>query len=178
MTDETPETETRNRTFTWQDPQEVAAPIGRISGAEYMKEAVSGRLRAPIASALDFRITEAADGLCRVTMTPQEFHLNPGATVHGGVYATILDSAMFIALWSTLPAGKALTTLEMKLNMVRAITLRTGEITAEGRVIQAGRTIGLAEGRITDADGKLYAHATTTCLFVDLPPADGGKAGQ
>ncbi|WP_335740032.1 MULTISPECIES: PaaI family thioesterase [unclassified Pseudomonas] len=88
-------------------------------------------------------------------------------TVHGGWYATILDSAVGCAIHTTLPAGKAYTTLELKVNRVRALTADVAVVRAEGKVIQVGRQVAIAEGRIIGPDGKLYAHATTTCLIFD-----------
>lgn len=96
---------------------------------------------------------------------PQVRHYNPMGTVHGGWYATILDSAVGCAIHTTLPAGKAYTTLEHKVNRVRALTADVAVVRAEGKVIQVGRQVAIAEGRIIGPDGKLYAHATTTCLI-------------
>ncbi|EJT85890.1 phenylacetic acid degradation-related protein [Pseudomonas putida S11] len=98
---------------------------------------------------------------------PQVRHYNPMGTVHGGWYATILDSAVGCAIHTTLPAGKAYTTLELKVNMVRALTADVAVVRAEGKVIQVGRQVAIAEGRIIGPDGKLYAHATTTCLIFE-----------
>ena len=92
---------------------------------------------------------------------------NPLGTVHGGWFATLLDSAVGCAVHSTLPAGKAFTTLELKVNMLRALTEQVPLVRAEGKLIHAGRQVGVAEGRIVGPDGKIYAHATTTCLIFD-----------
>jgi len=94
-------------------------------------------------------------------------HLNPAGTVHGGFSATLLDSCMGLALQTTLEKGLAQTTLEFKISLVRPITPQTGPIRAEGIVLQRGRRVGTAEGRITDASGKLLAHGTTTCLVFE-----------
>jgi uncharacterized protein (TIGR00369 family) len=100
---------------------------------------------------------------------PQYRHYNPMGMVHGGWFATMLDSALGCAVHSTLPAGKAFTTLELKVNMVRGLNDRVPLVRAEGTVIHAGRQVATAEGRIVGADGRLYAHATTTCLIFDHP---------
>jgi uncharacterized protein (TIGR00369 family) len=108
---------------------------------------------------------------------PQRRHYNPIGTVHGGWFAALLDSAVGCAVHSTLPAGKGYTTLELKLNLVRPLTDPVPLVRAEGHVIHAGRHVATAEGRIVGPDGKLYAHATTTCLVVDFPSVVSAKAG-
>jgi uncharacterized protein (TIGR00369 family) len=105
-------------------------------------------------------------------MEPAEFHYNPIGVVHGGVAATLLDSAMGCALHTTLPAGVGYTTLELKLNYLRPMTRDTGPVRAEGTLINAGRTTALTEARLTDSRGKLLAHATSTCLIM-RPEARG-----
>jgi uncharacterized protein (TIGR00369 family) len=100
---------------------------------------------------------------------PQLKHYNPLGSVHGGWFATLLDSALGCAVHSTLPAGKAYTTLELKVNIVRALTDAVPFVRAEGRVIHLGRQVATAEARLIGPDGKLYAHATTTCLIFDQP---------
>jgi uncharacterized protein (TIGR00369 family) len=102
-----------------------------------------------------------------VTAKPTEAHLNPAGTVHGGFAATLLDSCMGLAIWSTLEKGLGQTTLEFKISLVRPITPETGLISAEGIVLNRGRRVGTAEGRITDLSGRLLAHGTTTCLIFE-----------
>jgi uncharacterized protein (TIGR00369 family) len=102
-----------------------------------------------------------------VTAKPSEVHLNPAGTVHGGFAATLLDSCMGLAVWSTLEKGLGQTTLEFKISLVRPITPETGIIRAEGVVLNRGRRVGTAEGRITDLNGRLLAHGTTTCLIFE-----------
>ncbi|MBC8075392.1 MAG: PaaI family thioesterase, partial [Chloroflexales bacterium] len=98
--------------------------------------------------------------------TPAEYHYNPIGSVHGGVAATLCDSAMACAIHTTLPAGVGYTTLELKVNFVRPITVQTGRVTCEGTLIHMGGRVATAEARLTDASGALYAHATTTCLVL------------
>ena len=112
-------------------------------------------------------MTEAASGRVVVTASRTAAHLNPAGTVHGGLAATLLDSAMGLAIHSTLEQGVGSTTLEFKISLVRPITPDTGPITAEGVVLSRGRRIGTAEGRITDHQGRLLAHGTTTCLIFE-----------
>jgi len=120
-----------------------------------------------IARTLGYDVTEAQAGRVVVTIVPSADHLNPAGTVHGGLTATLLDSCMGLALQTTLEKGLAQTTLEFKISLVRPITPQTGPIRAEGVVLQRGRRVGTAEGRITDASGKLLAHGTTTCLVFE-----------
>jgi uncharacterized protein (TIGR00369 family) len=102
---------------------------------------------------------------------PMLRHYNPLGTVHGGWFCTLLDSALGCAVHTTLPAGKGYTTLEIKVNMVRPLTDAVPLVRAEGKVIHAGRQVATAEGQIVGPDGKIYAHATTTCLIFDQPSA-------
>lgn len=158
---------TRTRTFTWKDPMQLAAAGRRMSGLDFFRAILAGELPPPpIAQTLGFRFAEAEEGRVVFTGTPAEYHYNPIAVAHGGLAATLLDSAMGCAVHSTLPAGVAYTTLEIKVNYVRAITTQTGELRAEGTVIHVGGRTATAQGRITDAAGKLYAHGTTTCLVL------------
>ena len=118
-----------------------------------------------IAQTLGYDVAEAQMGRVVVTATPTAAHLNPAGTVHGGLSATLLDSCMGLAIQSTLDKGVTQTTLEFKISLVRPITPETGPIKAEGVVINCGRRIGTAEGRVTDNRGRLLAHGTTTCLI-------------
>ena len=112
--------------------------------------------------------TEVEEGRAVFRGTPRFAHYNPFGSVHGGWTATLLDSCMACAVQSALPQGSACTTLEFKINIVRAITGDTGPVVAEGKVVQAGRRVGVAEGRLTDDVGRLLAHGTTTCLIYQL----------
>jgi uncharacterized protein (TIGR00369 family) len=140
-----------------------------LSGIEYLRRIIDGQLpRPPITETLGFAITEVALGFARFTMTPQFRHYNPIGTVHGGVAATLLDSCMSCAVQTHLEAGSGYTTLEIKVNMVRPITDKSGLITADGRTLHVGRRSATAEGKIIDAAGTLLAHATTTCIIFPL----------
>ena len=117
------------------------------------------------AKTLGYDVAEAESGRVAITLDPTGAHLNPWGTVHGGLTATLLDSCMGLAIQSMLEKGTGSTTLEFKISLVRAVTLQTGRIRAEGKVLNCGRRVGTAEGRATDAKDRLLAHATTTCLI-------------
>jgi uncharacterized protein (TIGR00369 family) len=119
---------------------------------------------------LGFRLSEVEPGHAVFEVIPGEQHYNPIGVVHGGLAMTLLDSAMGVCIHTQLPAGTGYTTLEAKTNLVRAITADTGKLRAIGKVIYIGKRIATAEGRLEDAAGKLYAHATTTCIVL----ANGG----
>jgi uncharacterized protein (TIGR00369 family) len=106
--------------------------------------------------------------------TPALEHYNPLGTVPGGYAATLLDSCMGCAVHTTLPKGVGYATLEFKVSLVRALTADTGRVRAEGKVVSSGRRVATAEGRLTDADGRLLAHATTTCLVFELSGKQNG----
>src|SRR6267142_5222557 len=136
-----------------------------MSGLEFVQGLVDGTLPLnTIAETLGYDVTEVVSGRVVVTAEPNETHLNPAGTVHGGFSATLLDSCMGLAILSTLEKGVGQTTLEFKISLVRPITAETGVIKAEGTVLSRGRRVGTAEGRITDDKGRLLAHGTTTCL--------------
>ena len=157
----------RRLNVSWDDPLAAFEEGKRLAPLEYLRAIRDGRLPAPpIARLLDFRLTVADPGLAVFEITPGEQHYNPIGVVHGGVAFTLLDSAMSCAVQSLLPTGGLSTTLEIKANLVRAITLATGPLRATGRIVHLGSRTGTAEGRLEDATGKLYAHATTTCLIL------------
>ena len=137
-------------------------------GLEFVRGLVDGTLPLnTIARTLGYDVTEAENGRVVVSATPNDTHLNPAGTVHGGLAATLLDSCMGLAIWTTLDKGVGQTTLEFKISLVRPITPETGVIKAEGIVLNRGRRVGTAEGKITDDKGRLLAHGTTTCLIFE-----------
>jgi uncharacterized protein (TIGR00369 family) len=137
-----------------------------MTGLEFVQGLANGTLPLnTIAQTLGYDIVEAEDGRVVITAEPRDSHLNPAGTVHGGLAATLLDSCMGLAVRSTLPKGINSTTLEFKISFMRPITPQTGEIRAEGWVINCGRRVGIAEGRITDRQGRILVHGTTTCLI-------------
>jgi uncharacterized protein (TIGR00369 family) len=165
----------RTRTITWSDPLEVAAAAHGRSGLEHMRAIASGEVAPPpIAELLDLRPSEIAPGRVVFTMEPQEFHYNPIGSVHGGVAATLLDSAMGCAVQTMLPPGVGYTTLELKVNYIRPMAAGQGPVLAEGRIVHHGSKVATAEGRIVrERDGKLLATASTTCLILRPGNPDG-----
>ena len=137
-----------------------------MSGLEFVQGLADGSLPLnTIAETLGYDVAKAEAGRVLVTLVPTGAHLNPAGTVHGGLTATLLDSCMGLAVQSTLEKGEGSTTLEFKISLVRPITPETGLIRADGLVLNRGRRIGTAEGRVTDGNGRLLAHGTTTCLI-------------
>src|SRR5438874_2204527 len=156
----------RTRTVTWQDPVVSGKAARTMSGAAFLRAIAEGKLPPPpIANLMGFDIVEVGEGEVVFAVEPQEFHYNPIGVVHGGLAATLLDSAMGCAVQSTLPIGAGYTTLDIHVNLVRAITKDTGLMRCEGEVIHAGQRTATAQARLIDASGKLYAHATTTCMI-------------
>jgi uncharacterized protein (TIGR00369 family) len=139
-----------------------------MSGLEFVSGLVDGTLPLnTMAQTLGYDVVEVAKGRVVVTAEPHSGHLNPSGTVHGGLAATLLDSAMGLAVRSMLDKGVAQTTLEFKISLVRPITAQTGRVTAEGTVIRCGRRVGTAEGTLTDRDGRVLARGSTTCLIFE-----------
>ncbi|TAM11570.1 MAG: PaaI family thioesterase [Nevskiaceae bacterium] len=147
-----------------------------LSGMEVFEAIFAGELPPPpIGDTLDFVPIHIEPGIAVFQGRPQRRHYNPLGTVHGGWFATLLDSAVGCAVHSTLPSGKGYTTLELKVNMLRPLSERVPLVRAEGKLIHAGRQVAVAEGRIVGPDGKLYAHATTTCLIFDQRASGSGN---
>lgn len=157
----------RSMTVTWDDPMPTAQAARTSAGLTFLQRMIAGEVPPPpIAKLLNFTLSEISEGKAVFTCTPGEYHYNPIGVVHGGLAATLLDSAMGCAVQSMLPEGVGYTTAELHLNLVRAITSTTGLIRAEAEVIHSGRRLATAQGRIVDEQGKLYAHGSTTCLIL------------
>jgi len=140
-----------------------------LTGYQLIKGILEGAFPVPpISKVLNFRLAEIEPGRAVFKGQPSLDYYNPIGSVHGGYAATLLDSCMGCAVHTTLPAGVGYTTLEIKINFVRAILEDSGPLTAEGKVISVGKRVGTAEGRIFDAQNRLYAHGTTTCLIFPL----------
>jgi uncharacterized protein (TIGR00369 family) len=145
-------------------PDQVAGK----SGLETFQAMLAGELPyPPIGQTLDFLMVHVEHGVAVFQGRPGVAHYNPMGTVHGGWFATLLDSAVGCAVHTTLAPGQGYTTAELKVNIVRPLTDRVPLVRAEGRVIHVGRRMATADGRLVDADGKLYAHASTTCFVFD-----------
>lgn len=154
------------RTYSWESPGAIYAEAKSMSGLEFMRTAlIGGDRRPPIAHTLDFQLAEVEEGKAVFVSSPQEFHYNPIGTVHGGYFGTLLDSAMGCAVHTTLAVGEAYTTMEYKVNLVRALNVEVGPVRCEGWVVHRGRRMATAEAKIIDQAGKLYAHGTTTCMI-------------
>lgn len=157
----------------------VARPgqVAGLSGMEVMTALLEGRIPpAPIGRTLDFLLVRVAFGEAVFQGRPGRAHYNPLGSVHGGWFATLLDSALGCAVHTTLPPGKGYTTLELKLNIVRAIGDRVPLVRAEGRVVHGGKQVATAEARLVGHDGRLYAHGSTTCLIFDPPTSSPSAA--
>ncbi len=151
------------------------AVVATMDGLAQFQAMLRGEMpSAPIAHTLDFLLLEVDRGRAVFQGTPGPAHLNPMGSVHGGWFATLLDSALGCAVHSALPQGKAYTTLEIKVNLIRALTPKVQRVRAEGQVVHLGGQTATADARLVGPDGKLYAHASTTCLVFDLRlPAAG-----
>jgi uncharacterized protein (TIGR00369 family) len=146
-------------------PEQVAGK----SGLDLLRAMLRGELPyPPIARTLDFQLLEVDEGRAVFQGTPGAAHLNPMGTIHGGWYATLLDSALGCAVHSMMPAGRGYTTAELSVNLVRAIGAKVSRVRAEGKVVHCGRQLATAEARLYGPDGTLYAHGTTTCLVFEL----------
>lgn len=166
----TAQTTVRSRTVRWEDPAIGVAAGSRMRGIDYLRAIAEGRVPPPpLMSLLGIEPDEIEAGRVVFTLVPAEYHYNPMGGVHGGVAATLFDSAMGCAVLSTLPAGKGFTTLELHVNFVRGTTAATGRVRCEGRVLHAGSRIATAEAHLVGDDGRLYGHATTTCMILDAP---------
>jgi uncharacterized protein (TIGR00369 family) len=162
----------RSRTYSWTDPAANAGLMGTRTGLELLQAMAAGELPAPpVMHLIDMAGMEVEEGSVTIHLDPQEFHYNPLGTVHGGVLSTLLDTAAACSVHTTLPAGVAYTSLDLNVKFLRPVTLASGRITCRGSVLQRGRRTALAEARMTDAAGRLVAHATSSCLIFDGPPA-------
>jgi len=182
MSQEDPKTSAADRLAEWQALDErvraaissygMATPqqVAGLSGVEMLRAIIDGRLpAAPITKTLDFTLVLAEVGRVAFQGRPSAAHYNPMGTVHGGWFATLLDSALGCVVMTMLPAGKAYTTAELKINMVRPLTDKTPLVRAEATIVHSGGRMATAEGRLTGTDGKLYAHGSTTCFIFDHP---------
>jgi uncharacterized protein (TIGR00369 family) len=156
----------RTRTVSWDDPAGLSAKAASVSGLEYLEGMRDGTIaHPPISILVDFLLVEVEIGRVVFEIEPAEYHLNPFSAMHGGVTCGVLDAATGCAVHSTLPPGVGYTSIDVKVNYLRPITKDTGRLRCEGRVIQVGNRLGIAEGRMTDRDGKLYAYGVSTCMI-------------
>jgi uncharacterized protein (TIGR00369 family) len=157
----------RTLQVAWDDPLALAEAGRSMAGIDFLRAMRDGKLpHPPICALLGYRLTEVEPGHAVFEISAAEQHYNPIGVVHGGIAMTLLDSAMGCAVQTRMPAGGGYTTLEAKTNLVRAISSSTGKLRAIGKVVHVGKRIATAEGRFEDSDGKLYAHASTTCIVL------------
>jgi uncharacterized protein (TIGR00369 family) len=163
----------RRRVVTWRDPLEGLAGARGLSGLDYLRAMLRGELpEPPIAALMDLELVEVREGHALFAVRPGEYHYNPIGTVHGGLIATVLDSAMGCAVHTLLPVGGGYTTMDLHTTYVRPITVATGRLTCEGEVIHMGGRMATAHGRLKDEAGRLYAHGITTCMIFRPPTAE------
>jgi uncharacterized protein (TIGR00369 family) len=163
----------RTRSYDWQEPMIGAASVRTMSGIDFLRAIVSGDIPTPpMGMTLDFKLIEVEPGRAVFGCQPAEFHYNPIGVVHGGLAATLCDSALACAIQTLLPLGTAYATVELHINLVRPITRDTGYLRAEANAIHVGRQMGTSEVRLVDSEGKLYAHGTTTCLIYQIPESN------
>lgn len=167
-----PDATQRSRTFSWTDPATVRlAALNGLDGLDQLRAMASGELPAPpVLVMLGLEGLEPEHGRVVATLTPQEFHYNALGTVHGGIISTLLDTAAGCAVHSVLPAGTSYTSIDLNVKFLRPVTLASGMLRCEGTVVQRGRRTAYAEAKLTDAAGRLAAHATSSCLLFELPP--------
>ena len=162
----------QQRLVTWQSPSLYINQMRQMSGTEYINAVRAGDMPvSPMLKLLDIHGREWHEGYALFTVVPQEFHDNPMGIAHGGLACALLDTAMAVAVMTMLPQGVGYVTLEIKINFTKPMLNESGEMRAEGRAIHVGSKTATADGRITDANGVIYAHGTTTLLLTrpELP---------
>lgn len=161
----------RERTICWDDPRALAAAGQTMGGRDFLEAMLRGDIPSPpICRLVDFSFDQVDDGRVEMILRPHESQYNPIGSVHGGIIATVLDSVMGCAVHAKLPFGKGYTTLEIKVNYLRGINCESGPMRAIGRVIHLGRRTAMADASLSDARGRMFAQASTTCLIFELPP--------
>lgn len=159
-------TKTRRRTHEWTEPGTLAAATREMSGSDYLAAWKQGDLIPPIAATLGFHLTHFGDGEVEIGCTPEEFHYNPYGMLHGGLAATLLDSATACAVHTRLPAGTGYVTLGINVGYLRPITIETGPLRCRGRVTSLGSRVAFAEAELIDGRDRRLAQATATCLIL------------
>jgi uncharacterized protein (TIGR00369 family) len=160
----------RSRTFSWSDPALTAAAVGTSSGLEMLQAMRDGKIPPPpILQLVGGTGFEVEEGKVTVLMPAEEFHYNPLGTVHGGIIATLLDTAAGCTVHSTLPVGVGYTSLDLMTRFIKPVTVASGLLRCEGAIINRGRRTAVAEARLYDERGALLAHATSTCLIFEIP---------
>ena len=159
----------QSRTVTWHDPAPTVAQGLSMAGIDYLKAMIAGELPPPpMARLMQFDLIDVEPGKVSFTCSPDASMYNPNGAIHGGLVCTLLDSVAGLALHSTLPAGKGYTSIEIKVNYLKAVRLDASPLSATGTVVKSGARVGFTEGVVTDAAGKVVATATSTLLIFDL----------
>ena len=162
----------RTRTYDWADPGALRDAAANSTGLEIISRMMSGEHgAAPISRTIDMMGVEVKEGEVIFAIVPQEFHYNPLGTMHGGIFATILDSACGCALHTTLGKGHGFTSLTLEIKFLRAATTKTGRLLCTGKVVSRGRTVSTTEAVLRDERGRLFATATSTCMIFTAPAA-------
>ena len=157
----------RTRSHEWLEPVELAESAKPLSGQEYLNEWINGELAPPMASTLGFQLEDFGEGRVEIRCVPDGFHYNPYGMVHGGLAATLLDSATGCAVQSRLAAGVGYATLNLAVNYLRPITTETGLLRCVGKVVSMGRTVAVSEADVVDESERVLAQATATCLIIN-----------
>lgn len=159
----------RKRIYEWSDPLESAAKAKTMSGMEYLQAMNNGDIPLPpLLHTLGFTKPDIEQGEVIFSFEPQEYHYNPIGSVHGGVITSVLDSAMGCTLHSILPAGSGYTTLELKVNFLKAVSHKNKKMIAKGKIIHSGKSTALVEADLRDEEGKIYAHSISTCMIFNF----------
>lgn len=157
---------TRERTHVWSEPANLAESVRALSGLEFFEAWSTGEVTPPMAATLGFDLEDFGDGYVELATTPDEFHYNPYGTAHGGLAATLLDTATACAVQTRLPAGVGLATLNLSVNYLRPVTSETGPVRCLGKIVSMGRTVAVSEANMTDETGRVLARATATCVLM------------
>jgi uncharacterized protein (TIGR00369 family) len=164
----------QSRIVTWHDPIATQATVASMSGLSYWRTVADGQLpHPPIGALLQMRVVDVEHGRITFSCTPDASMYNPLGMVHGGAVCTLLDTVAGSALHTTLPEGVGYTSIEIKVNYLKSVTLASGDLTAVGTVVKAGSRVGFTEAAVTDGSGALVATATSTLLIVDMPSPAG-----
>ncbi len=161
------EGQTRIRTHEWSEPVALAEGIRRLSGLEWIEAWSSGEMKWPMATTLGFGVGDFGDGHIELICTPEEFHYNPFGTLHGGLAATLLDTATGSAIATQLPAGVGYATINLAVNFLKPITTGTGPVRCLGKVVSMGRTVAVSEADVVDSSERVLARATATCILIN-----------
>ncbi|PRX98143.1 uncharacterized protein (TIGR00369 family) [Allonocardiopsis opalescens] len=165
----------RERSYEWDDPADIAAAAPTMNGLAFMRALAEGRVPPPpILRTLGFELESVRPGGAVFVLTPAEYHYNPIGSVHGGVYAALLDSAAGCAVHTTLPQGAYYSSLDLNVKFLRRLTVDSGPVRCSGHVVHAGTRTALARAELTDAAGTLLAEATSSCLITRPSPSGGG----